>query len=204
MSGVWPLKLMPVDIALPVLDKAPFIWRSKMALLKILEYPHPFLRTVTKPVETIDDELRQLVADMAETMYAAPGVGLAAVQVGVDKSIVVIDESDPEAAEKNLKVLLNPQITKMEGEMLSEGEGCLSFPDLRGDVPRAQKVTVRFMDMDGNLVEVEAEDFAAVVLQHEIEHLSGKTFFDLLSPLKRDMYKKRLRKQAKMEKQNAS
>lgn len=173
-----------------------------MALLDIVEYPDPFLKTVAKPVETVDDELKKLVSDMAETMYAAPGVGLAAIQVGVDKALVVIDVSDPEAAEKDLKVLLNPKITHMDGEILSEGEGCLSFPDFRADVPRAQKVTVEYMDLDGNNVTVEAEDFLAIVFQHEIDHLFGKTFFELASPLKRDMYKKKLRKQAKMEQTN--
>lgn len=173
-----------------------------MALLDIVEYPDPFLQTVALPVETIDDELRALVNDMAETMYAAPGVGLAAIQVGIDKALVVIDVSDPEAAEKDLKVLLNPKITRLEGEILSEGEGCLSFPDFRADVPRAQKVTVEYMDLDGNNIILEAEDFLAIVFQHEIDHVFGKTFFELASPLKRDMYKKKLRKQAKMEQTN--
>lgn len=169
-------------------------------ILDILTYPDPFLKKTAKPVETIDDELKELIADMAETMYAAPGVGLAAVQVGVDKALVVYDLSDPESEERELKVLINPKIIAMEGEMLSEGEGCLSFPDFRADVLRAQKVTVQTLDLDGNLIEITAEDFPAIVLQHEIDHLFGKTFFELCSPLKRDMYKKKLRKQAKMEK----
>lgn len=173
-----------------------------MALLDIIEYPNPFLKTVAQPVENIDDELRTLVGDMAETMYAAPGVGLAAIQVGVPKALVVIDASDPESPEKNLKVMINPKITAMDGEIVSEGEGCLSFPDFRADVPRARKVTVEYTDLDNNLVVTEAEDFLAIVFQHEIDHLLGKTFFELASQLKRDMYKKRLQKQAKMDKLN--
>lgn len=173
-----------------------------MALLDIVEYPDPFLKTVAKPVENIDEELKTLVSDMAETMYAAPGVGLAAIQVGVDKALVVIDVSDPESAEKDLKVLINPKITRMDGEILSEGEGCLSFPDFRADVPRAQKVTVEYTDLDGNHIVAEAEDFLAIVFQHEIDHLLGKTFFELASPLKRNMYKKKLQKQAKMDQMN--
>lgn len=173
-----------------------------MALLDIVEYPDPFLQTVAKPVENIDDELKTLVNDMAETMYAAPGVGLAAIQVGVDKALVVIDISDPEVPEKDLKVLINPKVTSMEGEILSEGEGCLSFPDFRADVTRAQKVTVEYTDLDGNHIVADAEDFLAIVFQHEIDHLLGKTFFELASPLKRDMYKKKLKKQAKMDQMN--
>lgn len=168
-------------------------------ILDIVTYPHPILKKVAKPVEVIDDELRELVADMAETMYAAPGVGLAAVQVGVDKSVVVYDTSDPEDPQRYLHVLLNPKITLMEGEQLSEGEGCLSFPDFRADVPRAQRVKVEAMDMDGNQIEIDADDFYAIVLQHEIDHLYGRTFFDLASPLKRQMYLKKLKKQAKQE-----
>lgn len=173
-----------------------------MALLDIVEYPDSFLKTMAKPVKNIDDELKTLVNNMAETMYAAPGVGLAATQVGVDKALVVIDISDPETSGKDLKVLINPKITNMEGEILSENEGCLSFPDFRADVLRAQKVTVEYTDLDGNHVVTNAEDFLAIVFQHEIEHLLGKTFFELASPLKRDMYKKRLKKQAKMDKMN--
>lgn len=173
-----------------------------MALLDIVEYPDPFLKTVAKPVENIDEEIKALVSDMAETMYAAPGVGLAAIQVGVDKALVVIDISDPESTEKDLKVLINPKITCMDGEILSEGEGCLSFPDFRADVPRAQKVTVEYTDLDGNHIVAEAEDFLAIVFQHEIDHLLGKTFFELASPLKRNMYKKKLQKQAKMDQMN--
>lgn len=171
-------------------------------ILDILTYPHPFLKKVARPVEIIDDELKELVDNMAETMYVAPGVGLAAVQVGVDKAIVVYDTSDPEKEERELKVLLNPQIISLEGEILSEAEGCLSFPDFRADVPRAQKIVVEAMDMEGRQISFAAEDFTAIVLQHEIDHLFGKTFFELCSPLKRDMYKKRLKKQAKLDKQN--
>lgn len=173
-----------------------------MALLDIIEYPDPFLKTVAQPVEKIDDELKTLVDNMAETMYAAHGVGLAAIQVGVPKALVVIDISDPEGPEKDLKVLINPKITAMDDEIVSEGEGCLSFPDFRADVPRTRKVTVEYTDLDNNHVVTEAEDFLAIVLQHEIDHLLGKTFFELASPLKRDMYKKKLQKQAKMDKMN--
>lgn len=167
-------------------------------LLDIVLYPDPFLKTVAQPVMVIDEELKTLVANMAETMYAAPGVGLAAVQVGVDKAVLVYDVSDPNAPDRDLHVLLNPKIISMEGQILSEEEGCLSFPDFRADVTRAQKVVVHAMDLDGNQLEIIAEDFCAIVLQHEIEHLFGHTFIEKASPLKRQMYNKKIRKQDKL------
>jgi peptide deformylase len=169
-----------------------------MAILNILTYPDPFLKNSTKPVTDIDDEIRQIVADMADTMYAAPGVGLAAIQAGIDKSIIVYD---PEADDqkRNFNVLINPEITFYEGSMTSENEGCLSVPDFRADVKRHAYVTVEGMDLSGNRVKIDAEGLLAVILQHEIDHLQGVLFIDRVSALKRQMYKKRRLKALKSE-----
>jgi peptide deformylase len=133
---------------------------------------------------------------MAETMYTAPGVGLAATQVGFDQSVIVYDITHAEG-DADLKVLINPKIIESEGSFLSENEGCLSVPDLRSDVKRAQKILVEGFDREGKPVRFETDGFQALVLQHEIDHLNGVLFLDRISSLKREMYKRRIRKMMK-------
>jgi peptide deformylase len=166
-----------------------------MAFLEILKYPNPNLKKKSQPVGKIDQRLRQLVRDMAETMYSAPGVGLAAPQVGFPLRLVLIDVT-PANQPKNLMVLINPEIVASEGECLWE-EGCLSVPDFAEEVKRKKKVVVRCQNLEGETVEIEGEDLLAVALQHEIDHLDGILFIDHLSPLKRDLYKRRLQKEKK-------
>ncbi len=167
-----------------------------MALLEIITYPDKFLTKKTEPVKEINDEIRKLVEDMADTMYQAPGVGLAAIQVGENRSIIVYD---PEADKENrpYKALINPEIISMEGEIISENEGCLSVPDFRADVKRAEFAEVIGIDLDGNPVKIKAEGLLSVILQHEIDHLNGILFIDRISSLKRGMYKRKVKKQLK-------
>jgi len=164
-----------------------------MALMKILTYPDKFLKTTTKPVENIDTDLQQIINDMAETMYAAPGAGLAATQVGIDKSIMVYD-GFPGEEKQSVKVMINPVILESSGTLVSENEGCLSVLDYTADVKRASHVLVECLDRDGNPLKFEAEGYLAIVLQHEIDHLNGILFIDRISSLKRQIYKKRIKK----------
>jgi peptide deformylase len=170
-----------------------------MSILKIVTYPDKFLKQPTQSVENIDGRLQQLIDDMSETMYAAPGVGLAAIQVGVDQSLLVFDIASQEDGDRKLQVLINPRIVEKEGEILSENEGCLSVPDFRADVKRAERVLVDGFDREGKPLRMEAEGFAAVVLQHEIDHLNGTLFIDRISALKRNLYKRRVKKQIKQD-----
>lgn len=164
-----------------------------MALLEILHFPDPRLRTKAQPVERVDDDIRRIVDDMFETMYAAPGIGLAATQVNVHKRIIVIDISK----EQNQPlVLINPEIIASSGEEEME-EGCLSVPGVYDTVRRADAVTVRALGRDGQPFELEADGLLAVCIQHEMDHLAGKLFVDYLSPLKRQRIKKKLEKQAR-------
>ncbi len=166
-----------------------------MAKLEILRYPDKRLRQVAKPVTEFNDSVRTLSEDMAETMYGAPGIGLAAVQVNVALRVVVMDLSE----EKNhLKVLINPAIVKQEGSICTE-EGCLSVPEIYAEVERAEKVTVRAQDVDGNTFNIEADELLAVCIQHEIDHLNGKVFVDYLSRMKQDRIRKKLLKEARLE-----
>ena len=167
-----------------------------MAILDIITYPDPFLKTKTRPVKDVDDTIRKLIDDMAETMYAAPGIGLAATQVGVSHRILVYDISPPEI-EDGLQVLVNPEIVDQGGAQLSEGEGCLSVPDFRADVNRYEWVRVTALDREGRPLTIEDSGLHAIVLQHEIDHLDGVLFIDRISALKREMYKRRVKKQLK-------
>ena len=165
-----------------------------MALLNILEYPDPRLRKIAAPVAAVTPEIRKLVRDMAETMYAAPGVGLAATQVDVHKRVIVIDISD---ARDDLRVFINPEIVTAEGDAEHE-EGCLSVPGYYDKVTRAAKITVRAQDEGGRNFELEADGLLAVCVQHEMDHLLGKVFVDHLSPLKRARLSARLRKKQRL------
>ena len=164
-----------------------------MALLQILEFPDPRLRTRAQPVTQVDASLRKLVEDMFETMYSAPGIGLAATQVNVPKRLLVIDISD---RRDQPLVLINPDVVAREGVEESE-EGCLSVPGVFDKVTRAEKILVRALDRDGKPIELEADGLLAVCIQHEIDHLDGKLFVDYLSELKRTRIRKKLEKERK-------
>ena len=164
-----------------------------MSVLPILEFPDPRLRTRAAPVTVFDAKLKQFVADMLETMYAANGVGLAATQVNVHQRVLVADMSE---GRNEPLALINAQLVEKDGSQVYQ-EGCLSFPGLYADVTRALKVKVRAQDADGRELVVEAEGPLAVCIQHEMDHLDGKVFVDYLSPLKRSLLLKRLDKQRK-------
>lgn len=169
-----------------------------MTVLDILTYPDKFLKKQTKPVENIDGVLQTVFDGMAATMYAAPGVGLAAPQVGIGQSFIIYDIA-PKEDGHDLHVLVNPKIITSEGEILSENEGCLSVPDFRADVKRAERVLVEGVDRDGNPLRFEAEGLLAIVIQHELDHLNGTLFIDRISTLKRQMYKRRVKKELKQQ-----
>ena len=163
-----------------------------MAIRSILTFPEPVLRKKAKKVTTFDDELIQLAQDMGETMYAAPGVGLAANQIGVLLQIVVVDISESEE-EKKIISLINPVISEGEGYVTDE-EGCLSVIECTANVERFKKIKVNAQDLEGKPIEFEARDRFARIIQHEVDHLHGKLFIDRISPLKRNLYKKKLKK----------
>jgi peptide deformylase len=164
-----------------------------MAILPILQYPDPRLFKKAARVELVDDEVRRLAADLAETMYSAPGVGLAATQVDVHRQVIVIDTSDDR---NNLLTLINPEIIAREDECRVE-EGCLSVPGIYEMVTRSHWVRARALDLRGEIIEFEAEGLLAVCVQHEMDHLQGKVFVDYLSVLKRTRIRQRLAKLAK-------
>ena len=167
-----------------------------MALLEILEFPDPRLRTKAVPIDTVDDGVRKLIADMFETMYAAPGIGLAATQVNVHKRLLVVDVSE----ERNQPLaLINPEIVTRDGVEESE-EGCLSVPGIFEKVRRAERIKLRALDRNGISFEMEAEGLLAVCIQHEMDHLEGKLFVDYLSELKRTRIRGKLEKERKQRK----
>jgi len=174
---------------------------SSPMLLSVLKFPDPRLREKAKPVarEGIDAELRQLAADMAETMYDEPGIGLAATQVGVAKRMIVMDVHWGEDRERAPRVLLNPEIVLREGRTTSELEGCLSVPDFKSDVERDARVVVRARTLDWEEVEFDASELESFCFQHEIDHLDGVLFIDRISKLKRDLYVRRRKKQLRRE-----
>lgn len=162
-----------------------------MPLLEILHFPDPRLRTHAQPVEQVNDSVRNIVDDMLETMYAAPGIGLAATQVNIHQQIIVIDIS----SEKDAPLcLINPRIIEQQGQQSGE-EGCLSVPGVFDSVERATTITVRALNREGQEFTLEATDLLAVCIQHEMDHLQGKLFVDYLSPLKRQRIRKKLEKQ---------
>ncbi|MEM6834363.1 MAG: peptide deformylase [Pseudomonadota bacterium] len=164
-----------------------------MAILEIVEVPDPRLKTVSTPVEAVDDDLRALLDDMLETMYAAPGIGLAAIQVGVPKRALVIDLQENEG-EKNPRYFVNPDVIEASEELNTYQEGCLSIPEQYADVERPARVTVRYLDYDGKEQVEEMDGLLATCIQHEIDHLNGVVFVDHLSQLKRKMILKKLQK----------
>ena len=170
-----------------------------MAVLEILTYPHPLLKKPCYEVETIDEETRDFIKDMIETMYSANGIGLAASQVGVSKKIIVLDVS-PIDPQHDLIAVINPEIVACEGEIDHE-EGCLSVPDCFEKVRRKEKVQVRGMAPDGKKIEMNAEGIMAITMQHEIDHLNGVLILDKISGLKRDLYRRQLRKKKEKEKE---
>lgn len=172
-----------------------------MALLNILRYPDPRLHKVAKPVTVFDERIKKLAADMAETMYAAPGVGLAATQVDVHEQVIVIDVSD---GGNELRVFINPEVLWASDEKRVYDEGCLSVPGIYDGVERPARVKVRAFDAEGKPFEVEADDLLAVCIQHEMDHLKGKVFVEYLSPLKRNRIKTKLQKEERELKKNAA
>jgi peptide deformylase len=169
-----------------------------MAIRPIIALPDKRLRLVSEPVARVDDDVRKLVADMFETMYEAPGVGLAAIQVGVPKRVVTIDATRGEE-EKQPIALINPEIVWSSEEKIAHEEGCLSIPEYLDEVERPERVKVRFLDLEGRAHELEADGLLARVVQHEIDHINGVLFIDHLSKLKRDRVIKKYAKAAKRE-----
>ena len=165
-----------------------------MALLTVLCYPDPRLHQVAKPVAQVDARIQKIVADMADTMYQAPGVGLAATQVDIHERIVVIDVSDEQ---NELRVFINPEIIWASPEKKSWREGCLSVPEFYDEVERPAQIRVKALDLDGKEFEIEADGLLAVCLQHELDHLQGKVFVEYLSLLKRNRISQKMKKRAK-------
>ena len=169
-----------------------------MAILPIVEVPDPRLRQISQPVERVDDDLRKLIDDMLETMYAAPGIGLAAIQVGVPKRVLVIDLQEPEEEGgepvRNPLVFVNPEIVEASNREVPYNEGCLSVPEMYADVDRPDGIRARWLDRDGGQHDEQIDGLLAVCLQHEMDHLNGILFIDHLSRLKREMLLKKLAK----------
>ena len=164
-----------------------------MPTLKILTYPDNTLRNPTRELDNIDGDVQNMIDQMSAAMYAAPGVGLAAIQVGWGRSVLIYDIS-PSDDGSDLQVLINPRIIDQEGEILSENEGCLSVPEFRADVKRYSSILVEAVDREGRPLKLEADGMLAIVLQHEIDHLKGKLFIDHISALKRQIYTRRIKK----------
>lgn len=169
-----------------------------MACLQICTYPDPILRRKAQPVTTIDRDIRRLIDEMAETMYSAPGIGLAANQVGKSHRVLVVDLQRPDY-ERGLLVLVNPRIVAASGETTYE-EGCLSVPEFFSNVKRYDQITVQALDKDGSPVEISASGLLAVVLQHEIDHLEGRLFIDRLGTITRELFKRKWKKRLKEDK----
>ncbi len=167
-----------------------------MAILDILEYPDPRLRNVAQPVKTVDDRVRRIIDDMFDTMYDAPGIGLAATQVNVHERIITIDVSEDKSEPL---VFINPEITVLEGEIESMQEGCLSVPGFYEEISRIEHCLVKALDRDGQPFEMECRGLLAVCIQHEVDHLEGKLMVDYLSALKRKRIKDKLDKKHKLE-----
>ena len=169
-----------------------------MSMLDIITLPDPILRQVAAPVERVDDALRRLAGDMLETMYDAPGIGLAAPQVGVSRRLIVLDVSEKDG-ERHPLVMINPEIVRLADERRTYEEGCLSIPDVKVEIERPAELTVRFLDRDGKLKELSADGLLATAIQHEVDHLEGRLIIDFLSRLKRDIIVRRFKKMNRTE-----
>lgn len=169
-----------------------------MSKLDIITVPDPLLREVSNPIETIDDDVRRLMDNMLETMYDAPGVGLAAVQVGVPKRLLVVDVADEEEGPKPY-FMANPEIVRLGDQMRVHEEGCLSIPGVLVEIERPADVVVRFLDRNGEQQELAANGLLATAIQHELDHLDGKLIIDFMSRLKRDMVIRKFKKQARTD-----
>ena len=167
-----------------------------MSTREIITLPDPMLRQVSAPIETVDGDVRALMDDLLETMYAAPGVGLAAVQVGVLRRVIVVDVSDEDEPPAPI-CMANPEILRLGDEMRLYEEGCLSLPEVLVEIERPSTATVRYIDREGKRQELHAEGMLATVVQHEIDHLDGKLIIDFLTRLKRDMVVRKFKKQAR-------
>lgn len=168
-----------------------------MAILPIVTLPDPVLRQTSTDVGAIDADVKRLAADMLETMYDAPGIGLAAIQVGVPTRLVVLDVSDKDD-EKQPIVLVNPRILTLSEEMRSYEEGCLSLPDVKVEIERPSTLRLAYQDLDGKALEIDADGLLATAIQHELDHLDGKLIIDFMSKLRRDMVIKRFKKKARV------
>ena len=169
-----------------------------MTLLSVRLLPDPVLRKQAVPVDKVDDAVRGLLDDMLETMYAAPGIGLAAPQVGVSKRVIVMDCSEDEDEPQPIR-MVNPEITRRSEETAKHEEGCLSIPDYKGDVTRPREITVRYLDENGKKRELTTDGLLATCIQHEVDHLDGVLFIDYLSRLKREMITRKMTKEARLE-----
>ena len=169
-----------------------------MSMLDIITLPDPILRQVAAPVERVDAALRRLAGDMLETMYDAPGIGLAAPQVGVSRRLIVLDVSEKDG-ERHPLVMINPEIVRLADERRTYEEGCLSIPDVKVEIERPAELTVRFLDRDGKLKELSADGLLATAIQHEVDHLEGRLIIDFLSRLKRDIIVRRFKKMNRTE-----
>jgi len=170
---------------------------KRMSKLAIITLPDPILRAKSAPVERVDDEIRRLADDMLETMYEAPGIGLAAVQVAVPRRMLVLDITEKEKEEPNPIVMINPEIIKLGDTLVPYEEGCLSLPDVRVEIERPSTLTVRFVDRDGRERQLDADGLLATAIQHEVDHLDGRLIIDFMSRLKRDMVIRRFKKIAR-------
>jgi peptide deformylase len=197
--GGWPRSGSDHSVHLKAIDPAktsPYV--SGMTVKPIITLPDPLLRKASAPVERVDAEIRNLADDMLETMYKAPGVGLAAVQVGVPIRLIVLDTAKDEEEPRPL-VLINPEIVTLGSELRLHEEGCLSIPDVRIDIERPASLTLRYIDRNGKAQQMAADGLLATAIQHEIDHLNGKLIIDFLTRLKRDIIIRKFKKQAKAE-----
>jgi peptide deformylase len=184
----------------PVDRVAALSYLTRVAPLDIIKLPDRKLRLVSDPIERVDDDLRRFADRMLETMYEAPGIGLAAIQVGVPRRVIVLDvaQREDETAPRDPMVMINPEILTLSDEAVVREEGCLSIPEYYAEVERPAELRVRFLDRDGRQREIEAKGVLATCVQHEVDHLDGKLFIDYLSKLKRDMVIKKFTKQARL------
>jgi len=188
------------DVSEAVDRVAALSYLTRVAPLDIIKLPDRKLRLVSDPIERIDDDLRRFADQMLETMYEAPGIGLAAIQVGVPRRIIVLDvaQREDESASRDPMVMINPEILALSDEIVVREEGCLSIPEYYAEVERPAELRVRFLDREGRQREIEAKGVLATCVQHEVDHLDGKLFIDYLSKLKRDMVIKKFTKQARL------